>query len=311
MSNPTPPRPNRRILLLIVGLVALGVCAFLGVVGLFSIGLESRASPVLLSTAPAAGAGRRTPTPISVGAVPLPTQGEETYAAQPAPETDEPTAPRPTPEPGETSAPAPTAPPAPTVSSVQPAGGQLRLDYPLTLRVNKDEIVQIEIVPDQPVALVGAAPNAPAARLLVETSPNDAPRRTVSYAIPLYPAMSAELATAQEDDLNIVAGSETKQTIDPYDRNFWTWSLVARRGGEYRVTLRLFGYNALADDDPARQVVNDTRIIQVQDPPFLERLGTGLAENWLVIFGAGGPLALIVAVLTLWYARRDSARPKA
>lgn len=309
MSKPTPPRRNRRVLLLIVGLVALGVCAVLGVLGLFSLGLETSARPVTLATAPAANERPLTPTLVMAGIFPTVAR-----AATPAPALT--FAPLPTPEPGETSAPAPTsppvatAPPAPTVPSIQPAGGQLRLDYPLTLRVNKDEIVQIEIVPDQPVALVGAAPNAPVARLLVETGANDAPRRSVSYAIPLYPAMSAELATAQEDDLNIVAGSETKQTIDPYDRNFWTWSLVARRGGEYRITLRLFGYNALADDDPVRQVVNDTRIIQVQDPPPLERLSVGLAENWLVIFGAGGPLALIVAVLTLWYARRDSQRPK-
>jgi hypothetical protein len=272
---------------------------------------DSAAQP----TAPAAGAARRTPTPVSVGAIPTPTRARTVIPAQAAEEPDEEPAEEESPFPPEPSAPAPntapaaTAQPIATIPAIQPAGGQLRLDYPLTLRVNKDEIVQLEIVPDQPVALVGAAPNAPAALLLLETSPNDAPRRTVSYAIPLYPAMSAELATAQSDDLNIVAGSETKQAIDPFDRNFWTWSVVARRGGEYRITLRLFGYNTLADDDPLRQVVNDTRIVQVQDAPFFERLGTGLAENWLILFGAGGPIALVVAVLTLWYTRRDSQRP--
>jgi hypothetical protein len=176
--------------------------------------------------------------------------------------------------------------------------------------VDVDEIVRLEILPDQPVALVGAGPQGPAARLLVETGANDAPHRTVSYSIPLYPVMSAELATAQADDLNIVAGSETKQLLDPFDRNFWTWSIAARRSGEYRITLRLFGYNALADADPVRQVVSDTRILRVEERPFLERLTHGIAENWLVLFGAGGPIALAVAILTLWLTRRDHARPK-
>lgn len=197
--------------------------------------------------------------------------------------------------------------PAPT-AAVETATGQLEFDYPITLLVGKDEIVRLEIVPDRPVALAKTGAFVPAAHLLVETSPDDAERRSVSYAIPLYPVMSAELATARTDDLQIAAGSESKQEINPFDRNFWTWSMVARRGGEYRVTLRLFGYNTLADEDPVRQVVNDTRILQVRDRPMLERVTQGLADNWLVLFGAGGPIALIVAALSLWFARRDSRK---
>jgi hypothetical protein len=217
---------------------------------------------------------------------------------------------RPTQAVGAFPTPGDSTPMSPTSAPAQPATGELRFDYPLTLQLDKEEIVQLEIVPDQPVALARTGGNAPAAKLLVEASGNDAPRKSVSYAIPLYPAMSAELATAQVRELNIVAGSETKQSIDPFDRNFWTWSVVAREGGEYRITLRLFGYNALTDDDPVRQVVTDTRIVRVEELPVLERLGRGLTENWLVLFGAGGPIALAVAVLTLWFARRDSHRPK-
>jgi hypothetical protein len=187
--------------------------------------------------------------------------------------------------------------------------GELRLDYPIALNVDKDEIITVEIVPDQPVAFVGDGGFAPAAKLLVESGSGDAPRKTASYQIPLYPAMSAELATASQD-LNIVAGSEAKQEITGFDKNFWTWSIVARRGGEYRITLRVFGYGALADADPLKQVVSDTRIVRVNDRPFLERLTQGLADNWLVLFGAGGPLALILAAFSFWFARRD-AKPKA
>jgi hypothetical protein len=176
--------------------------------------------------------------------------------------------------------------------------------------VDKDEIVQIEIVPDNPVALAGSLDTtAVAATLLVETSPADAERRQVSYSIPLYPAMAAELSSARADFV-IVAGSESKQVIDPFDRNFWTWSIVARRGGEYRITLRILGYGALDDDDPIRQVVSDTRIIQVRDRPIQEQILQGIADNWLILFGAGGPIALVVAVLTLWYARRESLKSK-
>ncbi len=280
MSAPNQPPRSRRILLLFGGLVALCLCLVV-VIALVSLPTFSgtATAPNVSATQPAAGAAR-TPTEPIAGAVPssLP------------PGTRRPS-------------------PAPTYAMVIGSTGELRLDYPITLAVDKDEIVTVEIVPDQPVAFVGDGGFAPPAKLLVEAGSGDAPRKTASYQIPLYPAMSAELATARQD-LSIVAGSESKQEINPYDKNFWTWSLVARRGGEYRITLRVFGYAALADEDPLKQVVSDTRIVHVNDRPFLENLTRGLAENWLVLFGAGGPIALILAALSFWFARRDSQKPK-
>lgn len=275
MANVSPPRRSRRVLLLGAGLIGISVC---GVLALASLLLIPSARPVSMALAV-------TLTPVVVGAMPT-SAPQATLALPPS-----------------------SAPPATRTvelpADVQPATGELHFNYPLTLLVEQDEIVQLEIVPDRPVALASANALGPSARLLIETSPNDTEHRSVAYSIPLYPVMAAELDTARKDDLTISAGSETKQAIDPFDRNFWTWSLVARRGGEYRITLRLFGYNTLADQDPVRQVVNDTRILQVRDRPLLERLTQGLADNWLVLFGTGGPIALILAALSFWLARRS------
>lgn len=207
----------------------------------------------------------------------------------------------------------PTDTPVPGATSApeEPATGQLHLDYPLKLRVDQDDIVQVQIIPDRPVAF--AAPRGAqvgSARLLVETSPNALEHKTVSYVLPLYPVMAAELVTARSQDLTIAASSEAKQQLMMNDRNFWTWSLVAKRGGEYHITLHIFGYSDLDAPDPLAQVVNDTRIIQVEERALSERLMQGLAENWLVLFGAGGPIALLVAILTLWFTRRASQKPK-
>lgn len=279
MSMTARTNRSRRVLLLVGGLVALCACLVImvGAIGLTSLG--GTASPQ-----------SSMPTQAAAGAVPTRTPGSPGAAP-----TSGPPARR-----------SPTV--APTVGSAQSVTGELHLDYPLTLNVDKDEIVSIEIIPDQPVALAGASPLAPAGKLLVESGSSDAPRKSVSYSIPLYPAMSAELATASPD-LNIVAGSESKQVINPFDRNFWTWSIVARRGGEYRITLRVFGYASLADDDPLKQVVSDTRVVRGSERPFFERMMQGLADNWLVLFGAGGPLALILAALSFWLTRRDT-KPK-
>lgn len=269
---------------------------------------EPQTEPGLLDTPSGGGGGGLTPRPqatVAAGGAGRTPRPQATLAPGAGLPTSTPEATLggepPNPAPQATELPAPTA-------AIEASTGQLRFDYPLTLLVDKDEIVQVEIVPDRPVALAGAGAFAPAARLLVETGPEDAERKNVAYAIPLYPVMSAELATARTDDLYIAAGSESKQEINPFDRNFWTWSVVARRSGEYRVTLRLFGYNALTDDDPVRQVVNDTRILRVQERPMEERLMQGLADNWLILFGAGGPIALVVAMLSLWFARRESRK---
>lgn len=204
-----------------------------------------------------------------------------------------------------------TATPPPTFAFVIGETGELKFDYPLTLVVDRDDIVKVEIIPDQPVAMAGglAAPAA-SAQLLVEASAGAGEHKTVSYSIPVYAVMAAELTTARSQDLNISAGTEAKQMLAAHDSIFWTWTLVANKSGEYLVTLRVFGYNELDDADPVRRVVDDTRVITVQDRSLGERLGQGLADNWLVLFGAGGPIALALLLLTFIYGRRDAAKPK-
>lgn len=296
MSNSVSPIRSRRVLLLIAGVIGLCACAVI-VVSVVSLFLFAGTETAGALPSPAATMPARTadvaateptfapPTLPIVGAMPT-----SSPRASPPPETQ--------------------PPPVPTVALAELATGELRLDYPLALNLEQEEIVTVHIVPDQPVALVGANPRAPAARLLVEAGSNDAPRRKVAYSIPLYSVMSAELNTAAAEGLVIVGGSESRQVINPFDQNFWTWSLVARRSGEYRITLRVFGYASLTDDDPLKQVVADTRIVRVNERPFFENLARGFSDNWLVLFGAGGPIALILAALSFWFARRESQKPK-
>lgn len=293
-SSPKPSRSRRVLLIIVGGIIALCVCVLLAAEFLVPTFNSSEPPDAAFATQIAPGAAQ---TSFPTFAIIMSTPTEEIASSEPtaAGQATEP--------------PKPTAIPVPTSVTEELVTGELRLDYPLTLKLDSEEIVTVEIVPIQPVARVGSSPLAPAAKLLVESGGDAAPRKSASYEIPLYPAMSAELATASQD-LNIVAGSESKQILNPFERNFWTWSLVARRGGEYRITLRVFGYAALTDDDPIKQIVSDTRIVRVNDRPFLERLSQGLADNWIVLFGAGGPIALIVAVLTLWLTRRDAQKSK-
>lgn len=336
---------GRRRVWIVAALVTLAVCACIILASGFLFTTRQSATSarptfaLVISTltvapgAPPTYAAQSTPEetePISA-AQPTPAPAQPTAApAQPSRALPQPSSapPKRTPTPAQpTAAPAqPSAPPTetltppPTVDLSKPSGGggpaqvstgELHFDYPLTLEVDRDDIVKVEIIPAETVAL--AAPlnaSAPSARLLIESGTGTLAHKTVSYTIPLYPVIAAELATARAQDLNIVAGSESKQMMAPHESNFWTWSLVAKRSGEYRITLRVFGYNALSDADPARTVVDDTRVVNVQDRSLTERLSQGLADNWLVLFGAGGPIALIIAVLSVWFARRDLEKRK-
>lgn len=292
MSQPAPRRNNR--IWLAAGIGILAVC-------LLALGLFSLLSLVNLGSAPE----HARPTIVSA-------QISRTPARTEAPAARPTNSGMPTPAPALTSSVSGATPmPAVTAtSSAQVATGDLHFDYPLTLLVDKDDIIKVEIVPAPSVVLAGPLnASAAPAKLLVESGGSELAHKTVSYAIPLYPVMSAELATARSQDLVIVTGSESRQQIAPHESNFWTWSLVAKRGGEYRVTLRIFGYNSLADNDPVRTVVDDTRIVNVQDRSPGERIAQGLEENWLVIFGAGGPIALVVLILTLYFSRRDQTNP--
>lgn len=279
MSIPTPPRRRNRAI--IAALIVLGACAvlLLGVEFLLPEVSSTSARPtqILALGTKSGGGGGFTRTP-------FPTFADVFF----------------------------TETPTPTGQTAEGARGDLQFDYPLTLVVGNDDVIKLQIVPEKQLA--AAAPLKASnveAKLLVETDANQPQHKSVSYEIPIYAVMSAELNTASTDGLNIVAGAESKQTIDVFGQNFWTWSVVAKRGGEYHVTLRIFGYNQLADTEPAHQVVNDTRIINVQDRSFFERLGQGIADNWLVLFGAGGPIALIVLVLTFYFSRKEAQKPKA
>lgn len=291
MASPAPHRKRRVLIIAGIGILFVCVCA---VVGLGALILISS-----LGSRPMAAVPTR-PAPVGAAPTAAPAGSEPTTAAieSPAPPGSSPT-----------QAPRATQAPALPTTIAQVATGDLHFDYPLTLMVDKDDIVKVEIIPDQSVAL--AAPlnsSGVNARLLIESGANEAEHKQVSYSIPVYPVMAAELATAREQDLVIIAGTESKQTLAAHDSTFWTWSLVAKRGGEYRITLRIFGYNQLDDEDPVRRVVDDTRIVKVQDRGIGDRLMQGFADNWLVFFGAGGPIALVVLLLTFFYSRRDAAR---
>lgn len=322
MSKPDFSR--RRRLWLFAGIVALVVCVcvILASGSLLTVPRETAsARPTFAFLIPSpTGAPGAQPT---YAAVPVPTEAAAeptTSGSEPSTGPAEPTtaAAQPTVILAQPSAPPPTPPP--TVDLSKPSGGggpaqsstgELHFDYPLTLQVDRDDIVKVEIIPAETVAL--AAPlsaSAPSARLLIESGSEALAHKTAAYTIPLFPVVAAELVTARSQDLNIVSGSESKQLIAPHESNFWTWSLVAKRSGEYRITLRVYGYNALGDADPARTVVDDTRVINVQDRGLGDRVAQGLADNWIVLFGAGGPIALVLAVLSIWLARRDIEKRK-
>lgn len=192
-----------------------------------------------------------------------------------------------------TSAPPPPATVLPPVEST----GQLSFDYPLELVLDRDEILTLKITPDRPLVFnaASAAPAA-AAKLLVEASPNDLAHKSAVYSIPIYAVMSAQVITPRADKLVILAGSEPKQLMDPRAGNFWTWSVVAKQSGEYRITLRVYGFNDLADADPVRVVVDDTRVMTVRDRPFPESLTRAISDNWSTFLGADGPIALLVGI---------------
>lgn len=309
MASPAPRRHRRVLIVAGIGILFVCVCALIGLGALILISPMAGSPMTTGATPPATDGGGTLPSAGNAGG-PLPTgapAGSEptvfAFEVTPVPNTPRAATAPPTNVPALTA-----APPQPTTIA-QVATGDLHFDYPLTLMVDKDDIVKVEIIPDQSVAL--AAPlnsSGVNARVLIESGANESEHKQVFYSIPVYPVMAAELATARAQDLIIVAGAEAKQTLAEHDATFWTWSLVAKRGGEYRVTLRIFGYNQLDDEDPVRRVVDDTRIIKVQDRSIGDRLMQGLTDNWLVLFGAGGPIALVVLLLTFFYSRRDAAR---
>lgn len=287
--KPNSPHRIRRILIAAVVIVGACACIFL-VVNLFSPRFESSETGAVASrTREPAGVQATSPVTRFPSVLETPSGGGGAPTER---------------------APA-TATPQPTFAIVIGDTGELKFDYPLTLMVDKDDIVKVEIIPDQPIAAAGGISSpAVSAQLLIESGSNAGEHKTVSYMIPVYRVMSAELATARAQDLNIVAGSESKQMLAAHGSNFWTWALAAKRSGEYQITLRVFGYNELADADPVQRVVDDTRIITVQERSITERLAQGLADNWLVLFGAGGPIALVVLLLTFFFSRREAGKFK-
>ncbi len=275
MRNPGQSKQTRpsRVIPLALLLLAAILCVALFLFLASSLDLRGAPSPT----------GAVTSTPASIAAAPTSTS----IVGQPSEV--------PSPAPGQ------TATPLPTVGNPVAAAGSLgdaTFDYPVQLTVGQDQVATFEIIPEVPQASIIPV-NPPSGLLRVQASSSDAARTRLPYQLTLFPIMSAELGPDESDVLSIKgSGSSSQQPIDPASKTIWSWTLHPKQSGSARITLRVMGQVMVQGANYQREIIDDTRVVPIQDRSLPERIAEGLAGNLPLIFGAGGPLALILAWLT-------------
>ncbi len=196
--------------------------------------------------------------------------------------------------------PQPTAAPQPTQATLPL--GSARYSYPVKLVVDGNDIVTAEILaPPQAVALTGALTGS--GRPAVLDVRTQSARTIEQVELALYPMMSASLTSA--GGIEVTGPQNTKL---PFDHASWTWNVAAKKRGPQTLTLAITGEMTTQegqklDNIPAKTI---TREIPVEDKPILGQLVSGLANNLLPILGTGGPLGLLLAVLTFRSNQRNS-----
>jgi len=194
-----------------------------------------------------------------------------------------------------------TPTPTPAASVIPPATltstGRLEITYPLTMTVDEDDIVTVEIMVDPALTQVGIYPAHVTGVITIEISTQDSRRATIEDRVTLYPVMSAELIATnfeiKQGDANpqraIVAGERSAA---------WTWTITAKKPGLHRITINIFGHTTTNGKEFMALETSKTRNVTVLDKPLHTRILDSLLNNLPAVIGTGGPLGLVILFLT-------------
>lgn len=128
--------------------------------------------------------------------------------------------------------------PAPTTIDIDETNGEIDITRPGSLALEQEDIFVVEIRRERLLASL----REPASRqvLLVESPPTASERVKDHAELAVLPFMSARL-TANMEALEIRYGSPVLQSTRDTDHIFWTWQILAKTPGTYRVTLNILG----------------------------------------------------------------------
>lgn len=233
-------------------------------------------------------------------AVPQPT-------AVPATETPPPTN-SPQPEPT-TDTEAGGGAPTPTEGELAPTG-RLEITHPLAMVVEESGVITVEIIADPELAGIGEHQPHVTGVVRLEASYNDGERAFYEQTVELFPLMSAEL-NAPAFEVFPSGGDNVRlpRVISTTLPAVWTWDIIATTPGDAQIiTINLYKE---AENETAVPILTQSisRSIPVSAKSRWRQLVDGLADNVLVLLGAGGPLGLLLGYLT-YRATRENEQLK-
>ena len=166
--------------------------------------------------------------------------------------------------------------------------------------VEESDTVTAEIITDPRFNEPGVHPPHITGVISIEVTSQD--RLRVEDRIRVYPIMWAELI-AESFDVNS-GDADPRRVITATLPAAWTWNIVARESGVQRITVNIFGEEAVGNKE--KRTVLEKSISQnitVLEKPLGERIQDSLIDDLPTIVnaivGSAGLSGLIIAYLTL------------
>lgn len=184
--------------------------------------------------------------------------------------------------------------------------GDLLMNYPIELTVDRGDVVSVVVKPKAETASIEPIPVFGIAAVSIENSKDFGEREVMEVPIRLYPIMSAELSSAK-DIVDITGAKDNVRYLALDNIATWTWDIVAHKAGHQMITLRIFGEVLVEEEKITILEKSISRTIDVSNKPLIERVVDVLIDNLIVILGTSGPLGVIIAYLTLKYSHEKKS----
>jgi LysM repeat protein len=189
--------------------------------------------------------------------------------------------------------------------------GRLELTHPLTMVIEESGVITVEIIADPELSTIGEHEPHVTGVVRIDASYTDGERAFYEQTIELFPLMSAELnapafAVFPSGGDNVRLPRVISTTLPAV----WTWDIIATNPGDAQViTLNLYK-EPEADGGLPILTQSISRNIQVVAKSLWIQLVDSLADNVLILLGAGGPLGLLLAYLTYRTTQENSRLKK-
>ena len=172
----------------------------------------------------------------------------------------------------------------------------MRFTYPTEMTVNDTASAVLEITGNPggwEIDFYGLGTPPPTSEFGLQKAPGEV-LTSETQDIDLYPIMSALLTVS---NCTVTGDNRVRKRVTLGDSQSWHWDITALEAGHQKITLQVFrelASNALVEPE---RVGGATRYMLVNPLPWTTRAVNSFLDNFYVLVGTAGPLALLLTFL--------------